>query len=280
MKRKIINIDETKCNGCGLCIPGCKEGALQIVNGKARLVKDSYCDGLGACLGECPQGALTIEERDTDLFDEVAVQAHLNGTPGHGHSMSPSQGNGHDFGPGNGHDGHGKADGHDRSQGQGHGHGGGCPGSAMRMMNRGTIESPSKAVSATDGTSSPSALGHWPVQLMLVPPGAPFLKEADLVICADCVPFAFPDLHSVYLKGRAVLVGCPKLDDLSYYAEKLTDLFREAKPRRITVLRMEVPCCGGIAQVAINAHKVSCPSVPLEVHTIGIQGEIVNRQFS
>lgn len=249
MKRKIIRIDESKCNGCGLCIPGCHEGALQIVGGKAKLVADVYCDGLGACLGECPQGALTIEERDAAEFDQKVVDQRLEALKSH-------------------------SDGVCSSQGHGRHHGGGCSGSAMRSVNP-----PRPPVSAA-GTiaESPSRLEHWPVQLMLVPPAAPFLREADILLCADCVPFALPDFHSRYLAGRPVLVGCPKLDDSDHYLQKLTELFKISLPRRVTVLRMEVPCCGGLAWLAEEARRAAGLDFPLEVHMIGIQGSVITKQ--
>ena len=238
MERTIINIDEEKCDGCGECVPSCAEGAIQIINGKARLLSENYCDGLGACIGECPQGALTIEVREAPDFDKVAVVHNLaaqriveRNAPVAVHQ--------------------------------------GCPGAAMRELAH-----DDRPVAAAQQPSIPSQLGHWPVQLMLVPPHAPFLKNADLLVCADCVPFAVPDFHSRYLAGRAVLVGCPKLDNLPFYVEKLKAIFAEAKPRRITVLRMEVPCCGGIAQAAIVARNEVAPPIPLTVHTVGIRGAI------
>ncbi|HEY9069027.1 MAG TPA: 4Fe-4S binding protein [Candidatus Ozemobacteraceae bacterium] len=249
MKRKIIRIDESKCNGCGLCIPGCHEGALQIVDGKARLVADVYCDGLGACLGECPQGALTIEEREAVAFDQKVVDQRLTALKAQ------------------------KADGCP-SQAHGHAHRGGCPGSTMRQMNRPAPTAPSVLLSGSDL----SQLGHWPVQLMLVPPTAPFLREADILLCADCVPFALPDFHSRYLAGRPVLVGCPKLDNSDHYLEKLTEMFKVSRPKRVTVLRMEVPCCGGLAWLAEEARQASGLDFPLEIHTIGIQGGVINRK--
>lgn len=261
MKRKIIEIDEAKCNGCGLCIPGCKEGALQIIDGKAKLVADVYCDGLGACLGECPQGALKVVERDTVAYDEAKTNEHLKrlGRPTVGH------------GGGHGHDA-GHQHGHGHSHGHGHGHGGGCPGSAQRQFNRPTPA----AASCTTG-DSPSELGHWPVQLMLIPPHAPFLQGAEIVLCADCVPFAFPDLHSQYLRNKAVLVGCPKLDDLGYYEEKLAAIFQQANPKSVTVLRMEVPCCGGLVSAAQSAYATARATFPLEAHIFGIQGGIIRK---
>ncbi len=234
--RKIIHIDEEKCDGCGLCADACHEGAIQIVDGKAKLVSESYCDGLGDCLGECPQGAITIEEREAADFDEEAVKRHMaardTGSPIHA-----------------------------------------CPGSAARSLRPTSGGAPSGAAGDAD---APSRLGHWPVQLMLVPPGAPFLKESDLVVAADCVPFAMAGFHERYLGDRALVVGCPKLDDLGHYYEKLKDMFRQATPRSITVVRMEVPCCGGITKAVAQAREETVPGTPLEVHTIGIRGEIKN----
>ncbi len=238
--RDIIIIDEDKCDGCGLCITACAEGALQLVDGKAKLVKDIYCDGLGACLGDCPQGALTVEKREAAAFDEAAVEKHLASQnpsaaplPMAAPTQMPNLG--------------------------------GCPGSAMRSMRQ------QGAAGSAPLSGAPSLLGQWPVQLMLVPPHAPFLKDSDLVICADCVPFAVGDFHERYVAGRSLLVGCPKLDDLQHYFEKLQQTFAQAQPKRITVLKMTVPCCTGIAQAAIAARNQITPDIPLEVHTIGIE---------
>jgi Pyruvate/2-oxoacid:ferredoxin oxidoreductase delta subunit len=229
-RRRIIRIDETKCDGCGLCVSACAEGAIALVDGKARLVSETYCDGLGACLGECPQGALTMEERAAPAFDAAAVAAR-QGAP-----AEPA-------------------------------HHAGCPGSAMRSFT------PAAPHAESTAAPPPSQLGHWPVQLTLVPPAAPFLRGADLLVCADCVPFAVPDFHSRYLAGRAVVVGCPKLDDLDAYREKLAEIMAVARPRRLTVLRMEVPCCGGIAHAALEAAR-AIPGLPVEVHTVGVRGGI------
>jgi len=233
--REIIQIDEERCDGCGECVIACAEGAIQIIDGKARLVSDVYCDGLGACVGECPQGALTVVKRDAPDFDEVAVKQHLTRHAGAKPSPLPCPTAG-----------------------------GGCPSSAMRTM----------APAESDAAPIPgsSQLGHWPVQLMLVPPHAPFLQGADLLICADCVPFVVPDFHSRYLSGRAVVVGCPKLDDLTHYYEKFKAIFAQARPESVTVLRMEVPCCGGLAGAVMRARGETIPETPMQVHTIGIQG--------
>lgn len=242
--RKIVRISEEKCDGCGQCVTACAEGAIQMIDGKARLVSDTYCDGLGACLGDCPQGAITVEERLADPFDEAAVARHLqklgrSPEPRHPHFPSPPS-------PGPA-----------------------CPGSAMRSLRMAPPVADAPATPAGE-----SSLGHWPIQLMLVPPRAPFLRSSDLLVCADCVPFVVPDFHQRYLAGRAVLVGCPKLDDLEHYREKLREIVAQARPRRLTVLRMEVPCCGGIANAAVQAAILEAPDLPVEVHTIGIQGGI------
>jgi len=245
--RKIIRIDEEKCDGCGECVTACAEGAIALIDGKAKLVSETYCDGLGACLGDCPQGAISIEEREAAEFDETAVAEHLTGMKTEPASPLPS------------------------AHGSRHAHGG-CPGAALQTLQRRPAQNSSMAWNT--GTSAQSQLGQWPVQLMLVPPHVPFLKGADILICADCVPFAVPDFHQRYLAGRAVLVGCPKLDDLQHYYEKLQEIFATAKPRRITVLRMEVPCCGGIGQAAVQARNLTMRNIPLEIHTIGIRGEV------
>jgi Pyruvate/2-oxoacid:ferredoxin oxidoreductase delta subunit len=246
--RKIVSIDEEKCDGCGLCATACHEGAIQIVDGKARLVSESYCDGLGDCLGECPRGAITIEEREAPNYDQTAVDAHLaqmrasagDGSPESGPSAAPC------VPPAAG---------------------GGCPGSAVR-----TFEASARP-SADRAGGQPSTLGQWPVQLMLVPPNAPFLKGADLLVVADCVPFAVGDFHSRYLAGKAVVVGCPKFDDTQHYYEKLKAMFAEARPKSITVVRMQVPCCGGIASTVMKARNEAAPDVRFEIITVGIRGE-------
>ena len=223
--RAIVRIDEEKCTGCGRCIPDCAEGALQVVDGKARLVSEVYCDGLGDCLGACPHGALTIEKREAEAFDEAAVEAHL---AAESEARPPCD----------------------------------CPGSALRSIE--PASRPSEPVA--------SALSHWPVQLRLVPPEAPFLRGADLLVCADCVPFAMGDLHRRYLGGRVVLVGCPKLDDAATNREKLKTIFSVAVPRAITVLRMEVPCCGGLASLVAEARMAAAPQTPLAVHVVEVAG--------
>jgi len=240
--RKIIRIDEEKCNGCGLCADSCAEGAIRIIDGKARLISESFCDGLGACLGKCPQDALSVEERPAPDFDEKAVKQH----DAEAEASQPKTTAQFECG---------------------------CPGSALRMFDR------EKRTEAPDEFAL-SDLSHWPVQLKLAPPSAPFLKGADLLICADCVPFAFPDFHARYLRGRAVLVGCPKLDDLDFYRQKLQSIFTEVGPKSILVLRMEVPCCGGLASAVLDARDRATPHLPVEIHTIGIRGKLLRKEIS
>jgi Pyruvate/2-oxoacid:ferredoxin oxidoreductase delta subunit len=236
--RKVVEIDEEKCDGCGDCVTACAEGAIQIIDGKAKLVSDVYCDGLGACLGDCHVGAIMIVEREAAEFDEQAVERHLAGlAPGGSHASPAAPEPVH-----------------------------ACPGSAMRQFSQPASSAPASP------SAGPSQLGQWPIQLMLVPPAAPFLKDADILICADCVPFAVPDFHQRYLAGRALLVACPKLDDLQHYFEKLKEIFATAAPRKLTVLKMEVPCCNGIAQATVIARNQVAPEIPVDVYTIGIQG--------
>lgn len=248
MLRKIVRIDPDKCDGCGLCVPSCAEGAITIVNGKAVLAADNLCDGLGACLGDCPRNAITIEERDTDAFDETAVAQHLAGhgrpAPAHGQKSPPT------------------------AQ-AGHGHGGGCPGSRMFSFAR-----PSAAAVSSQVESHQSRLAQWPVQLHLVSTSAPYFQGADLLITADCVPVAYAGYHEDFLDGKAVVMGCPKLDDNRFYTQKLTELFARSDIRSITVLKMEVPCCGGIAMAARQALADCGKEIPYREVTIGIQGQI------
>lgn len=243
--RNIIRIDESKCDGCGDCVSACAEGAIQIINGKAKLVSETYCDGLGACLGDCPTGALTIEQREAPEYDQAAVDRHLAQQKAKLHTQPlPMHG------------------------------GGGCPGSRVQSFDQPNSAAESK------GEAMTSQLRQWPVQLHLVPPHAAYLQNADLVICADCVPFAVPDFHNRYLSGRAVLVGCPKLDDLNAYFEKLKQVYAIAQPTRVTVLKMEVPCCGGIAQAAVQAAQQVGYDGAVEVHTVGINGGITEQTVS
>ena len=257
--RKIIEIDEEKCDGCGDCVTACHEGAIQIIDGVAKVVNDSYCDGLGDCIGECPLGAITIIEREAVDFDEVAVQKHLKTTKDSSNPFPVIEAT------------------PETSTQQPQSLDCGCPGSAIRQMNKTSHSVPSGAGNVSQPVI-PSQLSHWPVQLMLVPPHAPFLKNADLLICADCVPFTVPDFHFRYLTGREVVIGCPKLDNIQLYFDKFKAMFVEATPKSITVLKMEVPCCNGIAQVAVQARNEVAPDIPLHVETIGIDGGIIERK--
>jgi NAD-dependent dihydropyrimidine dehydrogenase PreA subunit len=244
MIRKIVTIDEEKCNGCALCVPACAEGAIKIVDGKARLAADNLCDGLGACLGDCPQDAIRIVEREADEFDEAAVEKHLESARPAAAPVAPR---------------------HDHHAAQ---HGG-CPGSRVMSFAAQKDQAPTEP-----GEREPSRLAQWPVQLHLVPVNAPYLQGADLLIAADCVPFAYAGFHRDFLAGKALVIGCPKLDDNSFYLEKLTELFRTSDVKSVTVVRMEVPCCSGIVMVAKQALAASGKEIPFSEVTVGINGEI------
>jgi len=214
-KRKIIKIDEEKCNGCGKCVPNCAEGALQIIDGKAKLVSEIFCDGLGACLGHCPQDAITIEEREAEAFDEEKTKEHL-------------------------------------------------------VKEKHTHACPSSKAMELGGSSQ---LGNWPVQIMLVPENAPYFDGADLLIAADCVAFAHADFHDL-LKGKVLLIGCPKLDDAKFYVEKLTSIFKENNIKSITTAHMEVPCCFGLISIIKEALEASGKNIDHKEITIGIKGDL------
>ncbi len=250
--RKIVKIDQEKCNGCGLCIPNCAEGALQIVDGKARLISEKFCDGLGACLGHCPQDAVSVIEREAEEFDEKAVEAYL-----HAESPRPKPQLHIEVGRAS----------QPNPQPASFG---GCPSS--RAMQ---FKTPQPGSTTDLSRSSASMLSHWPVQLKLVPVDAPYFQDADLLIVADCVPFAYPDFHRDFLAGKAVVVGCPKLDDIAFYTEKLTGIFKANSIRSITVPYMEVPCCFGLVRAVEEALKASGKEVPLEKVKIGIRGNIM-----
>jgi len=249
MLRKIVKIDQDKCDGCGLCVPSCAEGAIKMINGKAVLSADNLCDGLGACLGECPRDAIKIEEREADEFDEAAVEQHLTaqGKAAPAHQHAPQQ----------------------AAPAPHHHAGGGCPGSRAMSFAR-----PQESVPTPSAVSRQSQLGQWPVQLSLVSTTAPYFQGADLLITADCVPVAYAGYHEDFLKGKAVVMGCPKLDDNNFYQQKLTELFSKSDVKSITVLKMEVPCCGGIAVAARQALAASGKQIPYEEVTIGIHGEV------
>ncbi len=249
--RKIVQIDEEKCDGCGLCIPSCHEGAIELVDGKARLVSDKYCDGLGDCLADCPQDAITIVEREADEYDDEAVQERLQAQQA---PVSP---------PAGGHAPH-AAHGFNVARAA---HAG-CPG-AMAME----FQPPPTEAEDNGSGSRPSRLAQWPVQLTLVPPNAPHFQGADLLVTADCVPYACADYHKDYLKGKALVIGCPKLDDAESYREKLTAILQESDTQTVTVLQMEVPCCYGIVAAAEQAVAASGKDIPFEAITISLEGD-------
>jgi Pyruvate/2-oxoacid:ferredoxin oxidoreductase delta subunit len=243
IKRKIIQIEEDKCDGCGQCVPSCAEGAIQIVDGKARLAAEKYCDGLGACLGECPNDALHVVEREVDDFDEKAVIEHLQkSSPPQALSVMAC----------------------------------GCPSSQMQSFAKPvTCEDANKPVSQA---SSVSALSHWPVQIKLVPPTAPFLKGADLLVAADCTPFAYHDFHRDFLQGKVLMVGCPKFDDAAAYIQKFTDVFKMSGVKSVTVVTMEVPCCQGLPVIVKRGMAAANADIPMSHVVVSMRGEIISRE--
>jgi len=248
--RKIIRIDEEKCNGCGLCVPSCAEGAIQIVDGKARLVAEKFCDGLGACLGECPEGALEVIDAVAEDFDEEAVKDHLSATgrEHHGPAVPVPAGGAMPCG---------------------------CPSAMIQSFApRTPCEQANIPVQREDGDAS--ALTHWPVQIHLVPPTAPFLKGADLLVAADCTPIAYPHFHADLLAGKTVLMGCPKFDDVEAYVNKFAAIFATAGIRSITAVVMEVPCCQGLPAIIRKALAQSGVQIPFSVVTISTRGERLN----
>jgi Pyruvate/2-oxoacid:ferredoxin oxidoreductase delta subunit len=268
MKRKVVHIDADKCNGCGLCAPNCAEGAIQIIDGKARLVADNLCDGLGACLGECPEGAITIEEREADAFDESVVERHLTAI-----GRAPAHAAGHHGHHGH-HEGHGHHHGH-REGRQAHGHPGGgfaCPSSRAISHDR----APAAASPAGEVRSE---LGHWPVKLQLVPPTAPFFRGKELVVAADCGAVAFGDFHRRFLKDAAVVIQCPKFGEQDFVVPKLAGIMAEGGITGVTVVRMEVPCCGGLSWAVQKALQASGRAdLPLREVVLGVRGEIVSER--
>ncbi len=245
--RKIIEIDREKCDGCGQCVPSCAEGAIVIRDGKATVIDDKYCDGLGACLGECPQGALRLIEREADEFDEAAVEEMLQ------ERMAPDEAGGS----------HGEC-------------ACGCPSAGLKTFA--TVKDGCRAANeprAQTGGSFESALGHWPVQIRLVPESAPFLKGADLLVAADCVPVAFPAFHRDFLKDRVVMIGCPKFDDTEAYVEKFTRIFETCGIKSITIVVMEVPCCSGLPGIVQKALDRSNSLIPVSRVVISARGEIL-----
>ena len=274
MLRKIITINEELCNGCGLCIPNCPEGALQVIDGKARLVSDLFCDGLGACVGYCPEGAMTVVEREVEPYDERRVMAnivehgentiaaHLEHLKEHGEM-----------------DLYGEAVEYLREQGYEVPAAApapadmlpcGCPGSMVSGLKVGTTT----GSAAPSGHSPVPRLANWPVQIRLMPVHAPYLQGADLLLAADCVPFAYPGFHDELLAGRVLLIGCPKLDDASFYLEKITEILKANEIRSVTSVHMEVPCCFSLPTIVRQAIEASGRDIPFEDVTITVSGTI------
>ena len=233
VKRRIIEIDEERCDGCGECVPACAEGAIEVVDGKARVVAEKYCDGLGACMGECPNDALRIVEREADDFDAAAVEMYLEEKAKNLGEPLPAAG---------------------------------CPGSQIQMSI------------PRDAEGDASNLTHWPVQIHLVQPHAPFLKDADLLVAADCTTIACADFHRDYLKGKVVLMGCPKFDDGEAYIQKFTDIFNATGIKSITVLIMEVPCCSGLPAMIRRAMAAAQKEIPMETVVISTRGGLLKRR--
>ena len=263
IKRNVIEIDEDKCTGCGLCVPSCAEGAIQIIDGKARLVNEKYCDGLGACLGECPEGALQVIQREVEAFDEEAVKVHLGspqpaaGAPLDGRAEHSDASTPREDQPARRHVAAPHA----------------CPGARMMHFQ---AEDATAAPASASAVTARSSLAQWPVQLMLVPPEAPYFKNADILVAADCVPFALAGFHERLLKGKAVVVGCPKLDDVGYYTKKLAQILSSSGARSVTVATMEVPCCSGMVKAVYDALDTVDRSIPVYTVTIGIKGQILD----
>lgn len=240
MIRRVINIDEEKCNGCGICVNACHEGAIGLVDGKAKLLRDDYCDGLGDCLPTCPTGAITFVEREAAAYDEAAVKENMRkkaeAEKGQGKTPVAHQG---------------------------------CPGQRMMQLNRNREEKVETNVKLT------SKLAQWPVQIKLVPINAPYFDGANLLIAADCTAYAYANIHEEFMKGKITLIGCPKLDE-GDYSEKLTEIIKQNNIQEVTIIRMEVPCCGGLEMAAKNALQNSGKFIPWRVVTVSINGEILD----
>ncbi len=243
--RKIIEIDEERCNGCGQCVIACAEGALEIIDGKARLVSENYCDGLGACLGDCPQDAIRIIEREAEEFDPEAVEEYLKGKEARGQQDQPAPC--------------------------------ACPSTQLQTFGASSCEQAN--VPRSQGPLR-SALTHWPIQIHLVPPTAPFLRGADLLIAADCTTIAYPGFHQEFLPGKVVMMGCPKFDDVKSYYKKFVDIFETADIKSVTVLIMEVPCCSGLPMMLKKAMDATGRQIPMEVIVVGTRGDILKRTQS
>ena len=302
MIREIVKIDEDLCNGCGICVPGCHEGALQIIDDKARLISDLLCDGLGACLNECPQGAITIEKREAEPYDEIKVMelmvekgentviAHMKHLKDHNETAFLKQAVGFLKGNESSIDfnisdvinevhNHGKGGcGHGAPQAQMQAKiqhaGGGCPGSQTISFD------PKSAAVDSNPVSGKSELRQWPVQMHLINPNASYFQGADVVLAADCVPFALGDFHSKWLKGKSLAIACPKLDsDQESYVEKVHAMIDEAKVNTLTVMIMQVPCCGGLTRIVQAAMQRAARKVPVKMVVVSIDGDILQEEW-
>ena len=250
MKRKIVTIDQELCNGCGLCVSACHEGAIQLIDGKAKLISDSYCDGLGDCLPACPVDAIKIVEREAADYDEAAVAARMAAAKGHAPAApAPVPAAAKPPLPC------------------------GCPGQMAKSIARKPVP---KAIpeEGAPAAAPVAQLGNWPVQIKLVNPRAPYLQNAALLVAADCTAFAYADIHRKFMRNKVTLIGCPKLDE-GDYAEKLTAILQANEIKSVTVLRMEVPCCGGIASAVQRALQASGKTIPWQVVTISTEGQIL-----
>ena len=241
MKRKIIEIDESKCNGCGACAAACHEGAIGMVNGKAKLLRDDFCDGFGDCLPQCPTGAIAFTEREAAAYNEAAVAA-VKKEKAAPRPMTPPVG--------------------------------GCPGMRLQALKPLHAAETIAPTAASPSEETPSLLAQWPCQIRLVPPTAPFFAGAELLIAADCTAYAYANFHQAFMRGRVTIVGCPKLDPVDY-SEKLTDILRQNDIRSVTLVRMEVPCCGGLERAAQTALRASGKRIPWQVITLSRSGRIL-----
>ena len=275
VKREIINIDEERCNGCGLCVPNCPEGALQIIDGKARLVSDLFCDGLGACIGNCPEGAIFVEEREAEEYDEGKVmenivkqgkntiKAHLQHLKDHGADKYLKQAK--DCLQERGIE--------DQTKESIHAHGASCPGSRIMEFSK-------EEKSVTEEGKRSSQLRQWPIQLHLLSPNAPYFIGKDVLLAADCTAFSIGDFHKDFLKGKTLAIACPKLDSgRDIYVEKIRKMIDEAKINTLTVLVMEVPCCSGLLQIAKKALDSATRKIPIKLIVVGIKGEIIKEEW-
>jgi NAD-dependent dihydropyrimidine dehydrogenase PreA subunit len=239
MVREMVRIDEELCNGCGLCVPGCHEGALQIIDGKARLISDLMCDGLGACIGHCRQGAITMEKREAELYSETKVMEIMV----------------------------------NKGKNTAEADGGGCPGSR-------NVEIVRKEAVTVDNANPQSELRQWPVQLHLVNPQSPYYRNADILIAADCTAFVMGDFHQRYLKGKSLAIACPKLDsNMEVYLNKITAMIDHAGVNTITVMIMQVLCCGGLLQIVKQAASAAQQRVPIKLMVVSIEGEVIKEEW-